>query len=225
MTVNGTDISHWNSWPQINQYDFVFLKATESTRYVDPTFETRVGLVRAAGLVLGAYHFLTTPSPIHTQMEHFHDVAHLHSGEIAVLDFEDDETWRHMTTRALADLAREAMQWLLEAYPFNRVLLYCNRSTWLTIVKPYGVTIGDGLWIASPGQEPTMPWLFWQYGNGALDYDRGNFSGADELHHWATSKGATTELSQQQYLLDDNYYGYSETPGIAANRSSSLNQE
>lgn len=206
MTVNGTDISHWNAWPNPDLHDFMFLKATESIRYIDPTFLDRVELIRATGKPWGAYHFLTTLSSVDEQMAHFHDTANLHSGEMAALDFEDDGTWRHWSSRTLADHAIAAMSLLLEMYPFNRVVLYCNRDAWKNIVQPYDVPVGDGLWIASPGQEPTMAWTFWQYGNGALDYDRANFDHPDDLRHWVDTKGATVKHSQQQLLNDTNYY-------------------
>ncbi|MGR6763258.1 GH25 family lysozyme [Paenibacillus sp. ALE3] len=37
---------------------FAFVKASQGQRYVDPTFIANVKGARAAGLLLGAYHFL-----------------------------------------------------------------------------------------------------------------------------------------------------------------------
>src|ERR1700740_1399893 len=74
------DISHYENVSQ----DFVstaqagiaavILKATQGTAFVDPTFLPRVAEARAAGLLVGAYHFLDGSSPA-AQVAHFLTVA------------------------------------------------------------------------------------------------------------------------------------------------------
>jgi lysozyme len=74
------DISHYENVSQ----DFVttaqagiaavILKATQGTGFVDPTFLPRVAEARAAGLLVGAYHFLDGSSPAE-QAAHFLTVA------------------------------------------------------------------------------------------------------------------------------------------------------
>src|SRR5215217_9613824 len=58
----GIDVSHWQgtiNWPQVRSAgkEFAFVKATESTNYVDPTAAGNVANARAAGLLVGVYHF------------------------------------------------------------------------------------------------------------------------------------------------------------------------
>jgi lysozyme len=201
MTVSGTDLSHWNEHPALDSYQFVIHKATQGTGYKDSRYDERHIDVIQRGKIWGAYHFLTTAGNIEEQMHWFSSVADLDRGDIAALDFEDDNTWHTYTKMHLASLARHAMIWLMDNYPDVRVLLYCNRTTWSNIVLPYGVPLGDGLWIASPGTTPLMDWVMWQYGNGSVDYDRANFNTLSEMRSWCASKGRTETDQSQQYLL------------------------
>src|SRR5215831_16368276 len=79
------DISHYENVSQ----DFVttagagiaavILKATQGTHFIDPTFLTRVAEARAAGLEVGAYHFLDGSNPAE-QVAHFLTVAKSEAG-------------------------------------------------------------------------------------------------------------------------------------------------
>jgi hypothetical protein len=58
----GIDVSHWQGsvdWDRVRAAGkrFVFLKSSESTDYVDPTYASNRSEARAAGLLVGAYHF------------------------------------------------------------------------------------------------------------------------------------------------------------------------
>lgn len=78
--VPGIDISHYQgtiNWASVagGGYKFAFMKATESTSYVDPTFATNRTNANANGLVVGFYHFCsvntdTTTDPVN-EANHF----------------------------------------------------------------------------------------------------------------------------------------------------------
>lgn len=60
--MKGIDVSHWQgliNWDKVAKdgIEYVFLKATERTKYVDRTFKTNAAAARKAGLHVGAYHF------------------------------------------------------------------------------------------------------------------------------------------------------------------------
>lgn len=184
MSVPGTDWSHWNINPDPHSYDFIIHKATQGTTNVDSEYHKRAQWIRDLGKIWGAYLFPVTNKPAAKQVDHFILTADIRPGEIVALDFEDDGTWKQYTPRQLAELGNDCMSALVVAYPNNRVVLYCNRWTWNNVVKPFGVHLGDGLWIASPGLEPTMDWVIWQYGNGSVDYDRANFTTLNDFTHW-----------------------------------------
>src|SRR4051812_7873589 len=60
--VKGVDVSHYDGaidWVKVKaaSIDFAFMKATESTNFVDPEFATNWKNSRASGVMRGAYHF------------------------------------------------------------------------------------------------------------------------------------------------------------------------
>lgn len=185
MTVKGADLSHWNVFPKLTGFDFVILKATQSSTFLDPTLADRRTAVRKANKVLGLYMFVVPSLRPDLQVEWFARHADVQPGDIVALDFEDDDNWERYSRLTLAVLARDTMNLLMQKFPDNRVVLYCNRDTWTTIVKPYSVPLGDGLWIASPQSAPPMPWTFWQYGQSGIDLNYGNFTDVDQLRQWA----------------------------------------
>jgi len=61
-TVAGIDISHWQgviNWTAVRAsgVEFAYIKATEGTTYLDPTFDRNYPRAYYAGVVRGAYHF------------------------------------------------------------------------------------------------------------------------------------------------------------------------
>jgi len=63
-TIRGLDLSHWNADEKIdfpalkaNGIDFVILKVTEGTGFVDDTFKSKYEAALAAGLIVMPYHF------------------------------------------------------------------------------------------------------------------------------------------------------------------------
>lgn len=93
MAVLGLDISHYQGTPNFAQLkadglSFVFLKATESTGYVDPTLASNRANARAAGLTVGYYHFARAVDAT-SEANHFCDaVGTLAAGELVALDWE-----------------------------------------------------------------------------------------------------------------------------------------
>lgn len=185
MTVNGIDVASYQSSDYGTKgLDFVVVKATEGSGYVNPKHAGQVATARAHGLVVGHYHF-ARPGPVSAQADHFLAHAGARAGEFLALDWEDTgvsnkdkDAWlRHVRAKA----------------PEHRVVLYCNRDFWLH--RDTTSYCADGLWIADPSApkgHPRVkhPWLFHQYSEaGGLDHDVGNFAGRAALRAWA-AKGA-----------------------------------
>jgi len=59
MTLNGIDISHWQTADASKNvaYDFMICKATEGTGFVDNTCATHMANAKAKGKLRGVYHF------------------------------------------------------------------------------------------------------------------------------------------------------------------------
>ncbi len=95
--TEGIDISHWQgaiNWTKVAAAGkrFAFMKASESTDFVDNTYATNRQQARAAGLYVGAYHFAqpsTGAGDAIAEADHFIDTASPASGDlIPVLDLE-----------------------------------------------------------------------------------------------------------------------------------------
>jgi hypothetical protein len=208
MTVQGEDLYEFNPFPNTPSKDFYFLKATEGVTFRDPTYQARAAAVRAAGKVLGAYHYWHYADSEFEQVSVFAQHAQLLPGDVGILDFEDDGTWHTLTAGAIATRGTLTMNQMRHAFPYNRLLLYCNETTFYTIVQPFNVPQGDGLWIAHPGGRPTMPFLFWQYGQTGVDLDEGEFSTPADLHLWAGTQHTTdwmTEIMGRLPTLSDGW--------------------
>jgi lysozyme len=98
------DLSHWQrvtNWSSIKAAGIlgVVLKATQGSRYVDPTFTHRVAAASRAGLLVGAYHFMDA-SPVCEQTSFFLSVA----GKLPILalDIEQNSGSGGSPTVALA---------------------------------------------------------------------------------------------------------------------------
>jgi hypothetical protein len=181
VTVHGIDVASYQSSDYTTSgLDFVFVKATEGHSYTNPRHAAQVATARAAGLLVGHYHFARSGS-MSAQADYF--LAHVgaKSGDVLAFDWEDTavsgaekDAWlRHVRAKA----------------PEHRVVLYCNRDFWLH--RDTTSYCADGLWIADPSApkgHPRVehPWLFHQYSEaGGLDRDLGNFADRAALHHWA----------------------------------------
>jgi hypothetical protein len=168
--------------------DGVFVKATESTGYVNPRYAAQIAHARAAKLVVGHYHFLHHGSAS-AEAAYFVHHADVRPGEIIACDWEYASS-----TQADRDAWMKAVK---AAFPHNRVILYCNKSFWRN--RDTESYAGDGLWIAdpdSPAGKPgiSAPWVFHQYSEaGGVDHDVANFDSPAALRSWA-SGGAVVNI-------------------------------
>ncbi|MDU5945774.1 MAG: glycoside hydrolase family 25 protein, partial [Paenibacillus macerans] len=75
--AQGIDVSHHNGtvdWAKVaaDGISFVFLKASEGKTFVDSTFKNHAKAARAAGLLVGAYHFVNATSTGAAELEARH---------------------------------------------------------------------------------------------------------------------------------------------------------
>lgn len=187
MSVTGVDLSHYNPEPPTATLDFVILKATQGTTFIDPTYAGRAAWAIDNNLVLGAYHFLTTTDPVTAQVDHFASVLDGVSDypTFLALDVEDDGTWRDLTPQAIASLVAN---WLHvatvnSALPRIPILVYCDATTWNTIISTLSPSSYAGLWLADPDNaHPTIPRLLTQTFTSSI----GGVPGSWDLDTFAT---------------------------------------
>lgn len=96
--LKGIDVSHWNGNIDYKQVkasgiDIVYIKATQGETSLDPLFKQNVTNARAAGLLIGFYHFFTPSNEdsAKKQATHFVDTTKPYSCDCKMaLDMETD---------------------------------------------------------------------------------------------------------------------------------------
>lgn len=181
MTVSGIDVASY----QTTTYStaglaFVFAKATEGTSYVNPHYSGQVAHGRAAGLVVGHYHFADGGDAV-AEAKHFLATVQLKRGDLIAYDWED--------TRA-SQAERDAwIAYVRQHAPGYRIVLYCNLSFWKS--RDTENNAADGLWIADPDAPAGHPrvthaWVFHQYSEtGGIDHNVASFATVAALRAWA----------------------------------------
>lgn len=193
--LNGIDVSSYQSaTPTLSGLSFVFVKVTEGLSYVNPEWRSQVADARAAGALVGLYHYPHIANSASAEAAYFLQQigSALQAGDVLILDWEwygqaaTDQQARDYKTGFLAEL--RTLQ------PTHRRVLYCNTSTWTGVDTDSNA--GDGLWIATAGLPAGQPgiqatWAFHQYTDAAAqggDGDVANpslFPSAAALHTWA----------------------------------------
>jgi hypothetical protein len=180
VTVLGIDVASYQGTSyNTTGLGFVFVKATESTSYVNPKHDAQIAYGRTHGLIPGHYHFQRPGSPT-AQAAFFLQHAHPQPGDLLACDWEDG---------GVSDDDKDAfIRAVRAAQPHLRTLLYCNRDFWLNRDKTG--FYGDGLWIADP-EAPVghprvqAPWTMHQYGIQGTDRDVANFPNLAAMRAWA----------------------------------------
>jgi lysozyme len=203
VRVRGVDLSHHNSPPDFKAmkaggYEFVFLKATESTGYVDPTFHHRWAQAKDAGILRGAYHFFRPQHDAKAQAEHFLSVI----GKLEANDLPCVFDWEVVDGVGRDKQIPAANVWLdiVHKATGKRPIIYGGPSFLADSMKPPVDFAAYKLWIANYGVKvPKVPapwghWTFWQdseagvapgvAGHCDIDYFNGSI---DELSAFAKS--------------------------------------
>lgn len=178
--IPGIDVSHYQGmidWQQVatSGIKFAYLKSTEGTGYQDPRFEENCTLANRAGVLFGAYHFLTD-ADVSRQMSWFREISPVFTLP-PVLDVE---------IPSAVGLVQAAIDLVLEwgVVP----IVYTDPNCGKLIQGPGP----SRLWIAEYGVHvPHIPsawteWLFWQWSDHGRvpgiegDVDLDWFNGTEE---------------------------------------------
>ena len=180
--------------PATSGLAFVFVKQTEGLSYVNPKASSQVATARAAGLVVGHYHYPHMANNPATEADRFLSVAKPQPGDVLVLDWEGydaanrDIAWTRQVQYKAAFIAR-----VRAVHSTLRLGVYCNTDY---LNRDSRGEYGDFLWIATAGRPAGDPgishsWLFHQYStSGGIDHDFCPLTPA-ELHSWAHAEENT----------------------------------
>lgn len=182
MSINGIDISNYQgSNPNLAGLDFEIVKATEGTSYINPKHAAQVANARAAGLVVGHYHFAHSGN-IPAQVDYFLKHAGAQRDEFLALDWENPSVTSAEKDAFLKDLKAKSGG--------RRAVLYCNTDYWTN--RDHSGYRADGLWIAQyngGAGHPNIktPWLVDQWTSSPLDRDVAAFGSRAAMAKWAGS--------------------------------------
>lgn len=190
--LNGIDISSWQGDIDLSAYplDFVIVKATQGTGYVNPWCDKKVQEAISQNLLWGFYHFAEGKSAIE-EADFFIDncLGYFNHG-IPVLDFEGD---------ALSRGSEWAKVFLARVYERTgvRAIIYmsqnvCTRLDWEEIAQDHGLWVALYPNVTAPdfSYSPEFPastgaWEFpaiWQYASDG-------FGHLDVNHAYMTEQG------------------------------------
>ena len=114
--IQGIDVSHHNGavdWRTIAGKDgmeFAFIKATEGTTVVDGMFAKNRSAAQAAGLMVGAYHFLTTSTDAESQFQNFQNTVK--KEDIDLIPVLDAERMTKGHPMSASDYVRHVRKWV-----------------------------------------------------------------------------------------------------------------
>lgn len=181
--LRGLDVSHYQGrvdWQRVAAagFRFVWAKATEGATEIDESLAEHWSGALAAGLLRGAYHFMTSNSAPEEQAAHFLR-TYPGGGELPVaLDLERGARCEP------APRAAAALAWvhLVEAETGARVWIYCSPSY---VAEQLQGDAGRelaarGLWLAAWQLEPPRApapwsdWSAWQTGKGRVPGIKGD---------------------------------------------------
>lgn len=198
MTVNGFDVAGYQDTDYATSgVDFIFVKATEGTGYINPKHDAQVAHGRSHGLIIGHYHFVR-PGSMSAQVDYFLDHARPQPHDMLCLDWEDPD---------VTGAQKDAFLKYLTAKTPQKSILYANRDFWLH--RDSTSYCADGLWIADPSApkgHPRVehPWLFHQYSSaGGIDHNVGAFADRAALAAWTAGNHPSPQQEDDMPSAED----------------------
>ncbi len=174
--VQGIDVSHWQGsidWSRVKASgnQFVFIKATEGKSYQDKQFLVNVNGARAAGMLVGAYHFVNAVNVADAKLEAANFVSRLQEAGGAkrfelppVMDYESNPG--NLSQSAINSVAIAFLQ-EVERLSGRKPIVYTGNA----FAQNFSSALSSyDLWIARysntrvPDDAPAWKaWHFWQY--------------------------------------------------------------
>jgi lysozyme len=201
MSLRGFDVSGWQgtiNWAALaSACDFVIMKATEGTSFIDPDLHRNVAGARQYKVPHAFYHYIDVQDPV-KEADHFLATCKRVNGEGQSLDFEGN-------ILNYRDPVGWAKTWLdhVHAKSDNRPIPYMSgsvvsRFNWGPVVAE-NYALWDASWGSAapkPGQWPF--WAFWQTSDdghvagigGNVDTDIFNGNLAQLAAYFDNDKGA-----------------------------------
>lgn len=191
--IHGIDLSHyqgevfWEAVGDNSKMAYVYLKATEGSSRIDPTYKKNIELAHRYGLKVGSYHFFRPKADLTQQMENFK--SQCRPGDQDLLPMIDIETTGGLATEEFCDSLLKFLK-LVETEYRQKPLLYTGTNFYNKYLK--GKIDGYKLMIAQySSREPKLAdnrdFDMWQYtGKGRINgintyVDKSRFMGRHSM--------------------------------------------
>lgn len=184
-TIYGIDVSKWQrsiDWELLaipinkskayvsngtfyHPVSFALIKATEGSDIIDAMFESNFENAKKYDVPRGAYHILSSFSPIEEQIENYKKTVKLFSGDFPpILDIEPT----HIKNWDKNEVRLNALKWLKSVNEFYGVtpIIYTNENLyWEYLDIPEFKNFH--FWIANLRTKPMANWTIWQFSHSA----------------------------------------------------------
>jgi GH25 family lysozyme M1 (1,4-beta-N-acetylmuramidase) len=196
--LTGIDVSHHNGpidWRKVAAagHTFAIIKATEGSTWTDPTYSRNRADATAAGLIVGAYHFLRAESDPAEQAQHFLQAIGQREGQLLALDVERAAPPNPSAEQVgvfLAEIRRQTR------HPIG---VYTSPGFWAMLGNP-PAPAGAYLWLARWAVQPGTPpgtwshWTLWQHTN---DGHVSGINGTVDLDYFYAGAAALAQLTKE----------------------------
>lgn len=166
-SIQGFDISHHQGhihWQQISSshFQFVYIKATEGTDYIDPLFKENWHQAKKTELKVGAYHFFNICRSGDLQARNFIRTVPKRAVSLApAIDLEYDTKCIQTLTKDQLLKNIDAMQQQLQKYYAKIPIFYTSPQFYEIILK--GNFKNTPIWLRQYNTKPQIKWQYWQY--------------------------------------------------------------
>lgn len=164
MTMNGIDISHWQSSLDASKVtaEFIIIKATQGTWYVNPSCSIHYSQAKHSGKKLGLYHYAEGGDPVKEADYFIAQISNYIGEAILCLDWEkeDNAAYGHNDTAWIKAFCDRVAQ-RIGVNP----LVYLSAS-----IRGYADGIGNyGKWIAQYANNSLTGYQAHPWNEGAYD--------------------------------------------------------
>jgi len=169
--LKGIDISQHQGridWDRLREegLDFIYIKATEGTDWIDPRGESNLIRARNEGYRAGAYHYYLLCKPAMAQAANFIDTVPIAAGDLPpAIDLEHaDNCGLDLPPQEVRAEVSVMISQLRRHYGQDPVIYTTNSfyAEYLTGAFP-----ANPIWIRDLGGEPVLPdgraWTIWQH--------------------------------------------------------------
>lgn len=169
---DGIDVSRYQghiNWEELKKnpkIKFVYIKATEGSDYIDPTYLENIRNARKQGFKVGSYHFLTTRSSVVTQFMNFAKTVKRDEQDLLpVIDVENIKPWSSQQLRDSLKVFAD----LVEEYYGCKPVIYAGESFFNKYLGR--AFAGYPLFIArynTVAPNVCAKWVLWQFADNGL---------------------------------------------------------